>query len=121
MAQALTPAQRRFLQSGARRLRPSVNVGKGGASENVLRHLRALLGRRELIKVRLLEAATEHRHAAARQLADRAEAALVDLVGRVVVLYKPNQQLPPERRIQLPQRQPPPAKAAPFRRRRPAD
>ena len=121
MAQALTPAQRRFLQSGARRLRPSVNVGKGGASENVLRHLRALLGRQELIKVRLLEAAAEHRHAAARQLADRAEAALVDLVGRVVVLYKPNQQLPPERRIQLPQRQPPPAKTAPFRRRRPAD
>ena len=107
MAEELTSAQRRSLRSAARRLPCILTVGKGGASENVLRHVRALLGQRELIKLRLLDAATEDRHAAAQELADRAEATLVDLVGRVVVLYKPNEQLPPEERIQLPQRQPP--------------
>jgi RNA-binding protein len=102
MPAELTSRQRKHLRSVARRLRCDASVGKGGASEAVLGHVRALLGRRELIKVRLLDSATNSRQAAARELAEKADAALVDLVGRVVVLYRPNEQLPREQRVQLP-------------------
>ena len=102
MPAELTPGQRKHLRSTARRLHCEVTVGKAGVSEKLLHHVRTLLSRRELIKVRLLEAADDDRRAAARELAAGAEASLVDLVGRVVVLYKPNEQLPPGSRLALP-------------------
>ncbi len=102
MPAELTARQRGFLRSAARRRRCDVTVGKAGLGENVLRHVRAVLGQRELIKVRLLGPAGSDRFSAARSLAEGADAVMVDLIGRAVVLYKPNDRLPPEKRIQLP-------------------
>lgn len=84
-------------------MRAGVIVGKGGASESVLNHIRARLGRHELVKLRLLEAAGQDPRAAAEQLGCRLGAAVVDVVGRVVVLYRPSDELSPEKRLKLPQ------------------
>ena len=102
MAEALTTSQREFLRSAARRLRCGMTVGKAGAGESVVRHACRLLSQRELVKLRLLGPAAADRRGTAESLARAAQATLVDLVGRVVVLYRPNEQLSPERRIQLP-------------------
>ena len=102
MSGELTSSQRKFLRSLARRQHCDMTVGKRGPAENVIRHVRRLLDRQELVKLRLLQTAAEDRRAAAATLAEGAEAALVDLVGRVVVLYRPAEELPPDRRIQLP-------------------
>ena len=104
MPAELTAAQRRFLRSAARRRRCEVTVGKAGIGQNVLGHVRRLLTQRELVKVRLLESATPDRRSAASSLAEGAEAALVDLIGRVAVLYRPNPRLPDGKRLQLPGR-----------------
>ncbi len=104
MPRELTSAQRSLLRRAAQKLPCLVAVGKGGASEGFLRHVRAALDGRELIKVRLLESAGEDRRAAASQFARQAGATLVDLLGRVVILYKPGEHLPPEKRLRLPQR-----------------
>lgn len=77
-------------------------MGKGGISPAVLAHLGRVFRQRELIKVRLLESAGQDRRATARALAAGAEATLVDVIGRIVVLYRPNETLPPEKRIPLP-------------------
>jgi len=102
MAAELTTRQRVFLRSAGRRLTPQANVGKGGLSEAVLAHVDALLSQRELIKVRLLETAADDRRRAAKDLAEKAGAFLVDLAGRVVVLYRPGESLPAEKRLRLP-------------------
>jgi len=102
MPAELTSRQRGFLRSAGRRRRCDVTVGKAGLGASVLRHVRTVLGQKELIKVRLLGPAGADRFAAARSLAEGAEAVMVDLIGKSVVLYKPNDRLPPERRIQLP-------------------
>jgi len=102
MAAELTTRQRVFLRSAGRRLTPQANVGKGGLSEAVLAHVDVLLGRRELIKVRLLETAADDRRRAAKELAEKAGAFLVDLAGRVVVLYRPGESLRAEKRLRLP-------------------
>jgi RNA-binding protein len=90
-----------FLRSAGRRLRAEAAVGKVGAAPNVIGHVCALLARRELVKVRLGQRGTDRR-AAAEALARAAGAEIVDLVGRMAVLYKPNHALPPEQRIALP-------------------
>ncbi len=100
----LTSAQRKFLRSAARTRGADVIVGKAGATRSVISHIRAQLDQRELVKVRLLASAGEDRAAAAEQIARAVVAAVVDLVGRIVVLYRPNEQLPPQERI-LPPRE----------------
>ena len=77
-------------------------MGKAGLAENVLSHLRVLLERRELVKVRLSGPAAEDRRATAEGLAEALDADLVDLIGRVVVLYRPGEDLPPAKRLHLP-------------------
>lgn len=102
MTATLTPAQRSFLRATARTRRPDVLVGKAGLAEEVIEHVGAMLDRHELVKVRLPQLAGSERTEAAAELAERASADLVDLVGRMVVLYRPNDRLPPERRLRLP-------------------
>jgi len=93
----LTPRRRALLRSAARRRRADAAIGKGGAAPAVVVHVGALLDRRELVKVRL--AASAGRRQAAADLAEALGAELVDLVGRMAVLYRPNPALPPARRV----------------------
>ncbi len=99
----LTSRQKSLLRSAARTAGRDAIVGKGGVNPGQLVHIRGLLDRKELIKVRLLESATEDRFATAEALAAGLQAQIVDVVGRMVVLYRPNPQLPPDRRIVLPE------------------
>ena len=104
MNNELTSAQRKSLRSAGRNLQPKVTVGKAGINESVLMHIRGQLTRLELIKVRLPASDAAGRADAAKQIADGTGAALVDLVGRNVLLYRPNDQLPNEKRLHLPER-----------------
>ena len=96
----LTSSQRVFLRSAGRRLKAEVSVGKAGATEGVVAHVGRLLDAQELVKIRL--AASEDRKEAAAELAAGLGAAVVDVVGRMVVLYRPNSGLPPSKRLHPP-------------------
>lgn len=99
---SLNSEQKAHLRSLGRGLRPDVHVGKGGLEAGVIKHVSGFLERNELVKLRLLEAAADDRRAAAEELAKACKAELIDLIGRNVVLYRPNPQLPPQKRIELP-------------------
>ena len=94
----LTNKQRRALRALAHSLKPVVHVGKDGITEQVIMAVDDAIFSHELIKVRILEAASENRRDAARELATRAGAELVSLVGRMVVLYR---QHPEEPKIEI--------------------
>jgi RNA-binding protein len=80
-------------------LEPVVLMGREGATDAVLEAVARELKDRELIKVRLPELEGAARKSAAAELAERAEAELVQVLGRVVVLYRRNEEEPG---IQLP-------------------
>ena len=99
----LTPRQRQQLKGLAHGLKPVVQIGAAGVTEAVLSALAETLVRHELVKVKLpkLEAASE-REAMASTLVEGSGAALVQLLGRVVVLYTPrDKDLPGKPRITL--------------------
>ena len=102
MAIRVTSSQRAFLRGRARALRPQVVVGKAGLSAAVIQRVASELSRRELVKVRLPGSTGPERRRAAEQLAKRTAAAVVDVVGRMVVLYRPSEELPAEKRLALP-------------------
>jgi RNA-binding protein len=103
-APQLNPKQRQHLKALAHPLAPVVQLGAAGVSEAVVRQVREALQRHELIKVKLpkLDDA-QAREAMAEELTTGTDAARVQLLGRVLVLYSRRaEDLPGKPRIQLP-------------------
>lgn len=98
----LTTKQRAHLRSLAHRLRPLMHVGKEGITEQSVRSLAEAFNSRELIKIKVLEAAPLDAGEAGELLARGVEGArLVQVIGRTLVLYRRH---PTKPEIKLPAR-----------------
>lgn len=96
----LTPRQRAHLKSLAHPLKPIAHVGKGGVDDDVARSLAEAFQNRELIKVKVLEAAPASAQESAEHIAARVSGAkVVQVIGRTIVLYR---QHPDSPEIRLP-------------------
>ena len=94
---ALTQKQKKFLKGLAHHLDPVVQVGKEGLSHSVVRQASQQLDIHELIKVQV--PAGPERKADAAKLAVEPSADLVQIIGRMAVLFRPDVDEP---RIKLP-------------------
>ena len=97
----LTGSQKRHLRSLGHRLDVTMTVGKAGLSTGVAAALKEFFTRHELLKVRLPAGTPEERQSLAGELAKATSAAIAGAVGRTVLLYKPNETLPDEKRIRF--------------------
>ncbi|MFB9325532.1 MULTISPECIES: ribosome assembly RNA-binding protein YhbY [Paenibacillus] len=95
----LTGKQKRFLRSQAHHLNPIFQVGKGGANDNLVRHVVEAIEVRELIKVSVLNNSTEDPKEVGQWIADEAGAELVQVIGKTIVLYKESKE---NKTIELP-------------------
>lgn len=95
----LTPRQRAYLRGLANREPVIIQVGKAGITGALSRQLEEALAARELVKLRVLKGAPLEPQEAARQLALATGAEVVQVLGRVVTLYRPSPERP---RIRLP-------------------
>lgn len=96
----LTPKQRAHLRSLAHHLKPVLHVGKEGIGETSVRALEDAFNTRELLKVKVQEAAPVSARDAGAEFAQRIpDVAHVQTIGRTVVLYRPH---PKEPEIRLP-------------------
>ena len=100
MTVELTQAQKRYLRGLGQSVNPTLQIGREGVTEQNIAALEPLLKRHELVKVRVQQTAETAPSEAAAALANGSGAALVGVVGRTLLLYRPN----PERkdRIRLP-------------------
>ncbi len=90
--EALTPLsgkQKRFLRALAQSLDPVLIVGKQGVTEETISALRDSFNRRELIKIRVQHDDPRVRKTLGHSLAERVGAHVVQVIGRVVILYRP--------------------------------
>ncbi|MCU7920537.1 MAG: ribosome assembly RNA-binding protein YhbY [Candidatus Thiodiazotropha sp. (ex Epidulcina cf. delphinae)] len=87
---SLTSAQIRELKKLAHPLKPVVIVGQHGLSEGVMAEIDSTLDTHELIKVKLAGADKADRETLSREIVERLSASLVQLIGRVAILYRPN-------------------------------
>ena len=98
----LSPKQRAHLKSLAQRIKPTLQVGKEGASQATAAAIREALNTRELLKVKILESAPASAQETGDELATMlGEAALVQVIGRTLVFYRPHPERP---EIELPVR-----------------
>lgn len=94
----LSSGQKKSLRGKGHHLDPIVFVGKEGLSSALLKSTETAIKTHELIKIKLGQNCPLERNEAARELARCAKATLVQTIGRIVLLYRPNPDLPTEKR-----------------------
>lgn len=87
---SLRGKQKRFLRSKAHHLQPIFQIGKGGINSEMIVQIEEALEKRELIKVSLLQNTDEVAEEAAQVLEKEIDCEIVQIIGRVIVLYKPS-------------------------------
>ncbi|MBT3199828.1 MAG: ribosome assembly RNA-binding protein YhbY [Phycisphaerales bacterium] len=97
----LTGKQKKHLRGLGQKLEAQTTVGKEGITDSVTKNISDLLDKRELIKVRLTGPSGEARKEIAPALAETLQAECISLVGRTVVLYRPNPDIKPSHKINI--------------------
>ncbi|MBP1961523.1 ribosome assembly RNA-binding protein YhbY [Paenibacillus aceris] len=95
----LSGKQKRYLRSLAHHVDPIFQVGKGGVNEHLIRHIQEALEVRELIKITVLNNSGEDRDEVGTELSEKSGAELVQVIGKIVVLYKESRD---KKKIELP-------------------
>jgi putative YhbY family RNA-binding protein len=85
----LKTAERRALRADAHHLDPVVLVGAGGLTPAVKKEIDQALRAHGLIKVRVFSDERESREALMSQLCDEFDAAAVQHIGKLLVLWRP--------------------------------
>lgn len=93
MPVTLTARERAALKARAHSMEPVVHVGHGGLTDAVIAEIDRNLTAHELIKVRAGAAERDERQAILDAISARTDAAVVQTVGKVLVLWRPR---PPE-------------------------
>lgn len=88
-APVLSTKQRAHLRGLGHHLAPVVQVGKEGLTDALCQAIGIALHRHELIKLRLAESVEGDRHELAAEIAKRSHAALVQVLGRTLLLFRP--------------------------------
>jgi RNA-binding protein len=93
----LTPAERSTLRAEAHALSPVVMIGDAGLTAAVLKEIDAALNAHGLIKVRVFGDDREARIAMYETICDKLDAAPVQHIGKLLVLFRPKKESPKER------------------------
>lgn len=89
----LTGKQRRHLRALGHHLDPVVQVGQAGVTDAVIHHTDSELTIHELIKVKVGES-PDKRDEVAERLAAACRADVAQLMGKTILLYRPNREKP---------------------------
>ncbi len=88
----LNNGQIRHLRGLAHHLKPVLMIGDKGLTEGVLAELELVLETHELIKVTIADSDREVRRALSEELCQHSGAGLVQVIGKISVLYRPAKQ-----------------------------
>lgn len=88
----LSPRDRQKLKARAHALEPVVQVGQSGVTERVAVELDRALAAHQLIKVKVSAPDRDAREAVCDDIVARTDAAEVQRVGKVIVLWRPREE-----------------------------
>lgn len=90
----MTSKQRAYLKSLASNLNPVFQIGKASLTPEVTEAVEECFNNNELIKVAVLKNCFDDPKAIAEAVADRTHSQVVQVIGRKIVLYKPDHENP---------------------------
>ena len=90
----MTSKQRAYLKSLASTMDVIIHVGKSSISPEVTEAIDEALTKRELIKVGVLKNCADDPKVIAQIVAERTHSTVVQVIGKKIVLYKPDKNKP---------------------------
>ena len=90
----MTSKQRAYLKSLASVMEPIFQIGKSSLTPEYTEAIREAFNTRELIKITVLKNCLDDPKEVAQVLADRTGSQVVQVIGRKIVLYKPDKDKP---------------------------
>lgn len=90
----LTVLQRQNLKARAHPLKPTVMIGNAGLTATVLNEIARALKSHELIKIRVMNDDREERDAMLQEICEQLNAAPVQRIGKILVVYQPQEDVP---------------------------
>lgn len=98
----LSSAELRRLRARAHSLHPVVSISHNGLSASVLKEIDSSLTSHELIKVRVFDDDRQHREQILDTLCVRLDAAPVQHIGKLLVIWRPRASDQPPANVQRP-------------------
>jgi RNA-binding protein len=98
----INPRQKRFLRGLGHHLQVNAMLGKEGFTDQVIKSINEVVDAHELVKVRVQDNFPHDRKEAGPMLAAESGTALVQVIGRTILIYRGNPDLPKEQRLDLP-------------------
>jgi RNA-binding protein len=95
----MTSKQRAYLKSLASTLNPIFQVGKSSLTPELTEAIGESFNKNELIKIAVLKNCADDPAEIAQTVAERTHAQVVQVIGKKIVLYKPDKDKP---KIELP-------------------
>ncbi|MGN1146741.1 MAG: ribosome assembly RNA-binding protein YhbY [Acetatifactor sp.] len=95
----MTSKQRAYLKSLASNLNPIFQVGKSSLTPEITEAVAETFNNNELIKIAVLKNCMDDPKAIAEMLAERTHSQVVQVIGKKIILYKPDKDKP---KIKLP-------------------
>jgi RNA-binding protein len=92
----ISPDRKKQFRTIGHKLNPIVTIAGNGLSEGVLIELNRALDDHELIKVKLALAEREDRKTVVEELSTLPGVEIIQEIGKVVLLYKPNKKANPK-------------------------
>lgn len=90
----MTSKQRAYLKSLAMNLDPVFQIGKGSVTPENITAIAEAFNTRELIKVSILKNCFDDPRQIAETIAERTHSQVVQVIGKKIVLYKPDKDNP---------------------------
>ncbi len=98
----LSEHQKKYLRGLGHQLKPLIMVGDSGLSESLEAEFESTLAHHELMKVRVRVGDRRARDEIIAALCDSHNAMLVQRIGNIALLYRPNPEKKPEKRLRIP-------------------
>ena len=90
----MTSKQRAYLKSKASVIDPIFQIGKSSVTTENIEAINEALEKRELIKLHVLKNCMDDPNEIARALAEHTRSEVVQVIGKKIVLYKPDKDKP---------------------------
>lgn len=87
---ALSKAQQKYLRKLSHQHKPLFQMGKLGLTDTFVDQVDHALEKRELIKFHILQNSDEDPTDVAVMIADRVGAAIIQVIGKTTILYRPS-------------------------------
>ena len=94
MTTMLTGKQKRFLRGLGHRIKSHITVGKNGVGDTLLNQVEDGLLAHELIKIRVLDTSPLEKAACADAITSATGAALAQMLGHTLLIYRPHPENP---------------------------